>query len=342
MRHTLLICRCGRLRVPALGGVRGGRTPNLEIADFLAALSVIEPLLPSAARCATIRQQCESESVTQPRWLQLLQAVEGAERSAGRALARLKTRLKRRSPQGRFWQPPERPCRGFRAQLQSELEKCGCDFDEARVVVKAMIEAMTAALQRGDAVETPLGTFRVKQRPPAKPCWRLGKWRPSYGQRKTVVFEPAAALCIRPQTSVDEEKPMKKQPMSCPRCGSEWCYEVEFKRYLADTYSSSFGGELRSVAGAFTGWVCLCGEPLRDRPEIQRIGDLARSFQDSWSKAVTHRDRLQPEQVLRALSAELVSQAELAKVQERLKHLEGIGHVLKMDGPDGGDPENGG
>jgi len=48
----------------------------------------------------------------------------------------------------------------------------------------------------------------------------------------------------------------------CPKCGSEWLMQGEFRRYR-EAYSAYPGGEIDPVDGAvFRLAVCLCGHPL--------------------------------------------------------------------------------
>lgn len=86
------------------------------------------------------------------------------------------------------------------------------------------------------------------------------------------------------------------QPVSCPECGSTWFYEVTFQQYSKSTYSSSPGGDLKTISVMPQQLrMCACGSPIT--PNIGGTrggrtpnGELA-SFFDSLQGAVETRKK---------------------------------------------------
>jgi hypothetical protein len=90
-------------------------------------------------------------------------------------------------------QPAKKARSGFKVNVANELVAKGLGRREATRAVKAIIDAMKDAVQRGEVVETPFGTLRrvqVRRRP------RLGK--PFGGKLKWMHPKPHWRIVFRP------------------------------------------------------------------------------------------------------------------------------------------------
>jgi nucleoid DNA-binding protein len=187
MPQTMLVCFCGTPAAPRLGGIRGGRTPNKEVNEFVRSLDRAKEILASRHREA-VKQQAADLGARRQQVQALNPALARVERTLGRLQAR--TNPQRKSTRGRTWRLPQRqaPDPG-RDYLALELQKRGFTFRKAREVVNAIWESIQKALQHGETVETPLGRFRVVKQPAPRTRIRLGKIQRLYRQRKKVVFK---------------------------------------------------------------------------------------------------------------------------------------------------------
>jgi hypothetical protein len=110
--------------------------------------------------------------------------------------------------------------------------------------------------------------------------------------------------------------------IACERCGSVYFHQAEFRQYREGLYSSAAGGGLSPVSDLpQLIRICICGEPLPDSG-IRRLGDYARSFNQSVRAAKSHRAKQQPEALLEELQKALATRKELAETQQRLANLE--------------------
>jgi nucleoid DNA-binding protein len=189
MLQTMLVCLCGTTVVPKLGGVRWGRTPNVEAAQFYQSLDLVqdalasrypEPVKLKAAEVAARRQSVQAFRT----------ALARVEKALGRLQARHPSTEK---TAGQAWQLPRRQAPKLigRDHLALELQKRTLTFRKARQVVAAIWESIKDALKRGEDVETPLGQFHVVKRPAPRTRFRLGQLQHLYRRRKKVVFTAA-------------------------------------------------------------------------------------------------------------------------------------------------------
>jgi nucleoid DNA-binding protein len=190
MAQTMLVCLCGTPVPPRWGGVRGGRTPNVELSQFHRSLEQAKDVLASRQRKA-VKQNAVEGSARRQSVNTLGTALTRVERDLGRLQARLTSKGK--PTRGRTWQPPRRKAsKGVdRNSLALQLQKLGLTFDKAHEVVNVIWESIKEALQRGEDVETPLGLFQVVERPAPRMRLRLGKIQRLYRRRKKVVFTAA-------------------------------------------------------------------------------------------------------------------------------------------------------
>jgi nucleoid DNA-binding protein len=202
---TLLVCLCGTPLAPSIGGVRGGRTPNVELLQFLDSLEQCREWLVHQHDRELLLAAAEEHLAKAKSRQDLADPVTDLERLAGRRIARLTS--SRNSPRGRYWEPPKRkPASGDVLTLDTlviALQKIGFTAREAKPVVKVIFESMTNWLKDGGRVETPLGVFEIvytKLR--ERTLFRLGQPRKMYTKSKKVVFRPSKELlaaCNRPK-----------------------------------------------------------------------------------------------------------------------------------------------
>ena len=190
MPQTMLVCLCGTPVLPKLGGIRGGKTVNVELDQFHQSLDRVQDVLASRHREA-VKQKALEDTVPRQSVAVFHTALAGVERTLGRMQARITSKGK--AVRGRTWQVPRRqaPKSTGREYLALELQKRGFTFRKARQVVDAIWESIKEALQRGEKVETPLGRFEVKERPKPRKRWRWDKLQRLYRRRKEVVLTAA-------------------------------------------------------------------------------------------------------------------------------------------------------
>ena len=191
MPQTILVCLCGTPVAPRLGGVRGGRTPNLELSQFVESLDQAQKVLDKRRR-EKVKQKAAKPAARREQ----VQAVDTALAKVEWTLGQLQAgnTAERRSP-GRTWRSPRREAESKgRDYLAVELQKRGFTFRKARRAVNAVWEVIQSALQRGEKVETPLGEFRLKEQPEPRKRLRFGRVQRLYRQRWKVVFEAAERM----------------------------------------------------------------------------------------------------------------------------------------------------
>jgi hypothetical protein len=74
----------------------------------------------------------------------------------------------------------------------------------------------------------------------------------------------------------------------CPRCGSPWFAQLEFRQYAEKMYSSTVGGSLTALSDPQSAPVCLCGmlfRPGRYNPRVHSLSPEQKSFRESWERA---------------------------------------------------------
>jgi nucleoid DNA-binding protein len=186
MLQTMLVCLCGKPVLPKLGGIRGGRTPNVELAQFYQSLDLVQDALPSR-HGETVKQKAAEVAARRQSIKDFNTALARVEKALGRLQA---GHTSTKKTVGRTWQMPRRQAPKLigRDRLALELQKRTLTFRKARQVVNAIWESIQEALQRGEAVETPLGRFHVVKRPAPRTRFRLGKMQRLYRRRKKVVF----------------------------------------------------------------------------------------------------------------------------------------------------------
>src|SRR5436305_6238598 len=124
----LLICLCGSPLRSSIGGVRGGRTPNSEVSQFMNDCQRAKQLLREAHKGDSLLRAAARQLATLETW----QALADRLRSVERELAR-----RMRSGRGRPWSSPTRqPAAQGRDRLVLALEaKAGLTSRKAKSVV---------------------------------------------------------------------------------------------------------------------------------------------------------------------------------------------------------------
>jgi hypothetical protein len=202
MAPTILLCLCGTPQPWRVGGVRGGRSPNHELCQFLDSIDVGSGEVKQRHDLAAVDRAAE-ETLIKRKDFEVASAIMAQqERAVGRLLS---GKHPKRRPDNACWRPPNRRAAAERGRdwLAIELQKRGMEFREARAVVTAIFSSITDALKSGEKVDTSLGTFLVKERTKqyhrVRPLVRRESGRvgpaPSKAQtlhriRKRVVFKP--------------------------------------------------------------------------------------------------------------------------------------------------------
>lgn len=99
----------------------------------------------------------------------------------------------------------------------------------------------------------------------------------------------------------------------CPRCGSTYFVEAEYRQYIR-AYSSAPGGELCTESSAIQVRVCMCGNPVLWGPLKGLSADEKKSVEDSLRKSAEYWNRSEPEQLVAHLRDSFVTQAEFEKL----------------------------
>jgi nucleoid DNA-binding protein len=193
---TLLVCLCGAPLTPSIGGVRGGRTPNLELAHLLDSLKNCYARLKDHHDGDSVLAAAEAHMSKAESFQVLADELNVLERLAGKRIAQQPP--SRKFPRGRYWAPPKRkPASGDVLTLDTlvlALQEIGLTSRIARKAVKTIFEVITKELKDGGIAKTPLGVFQSVRRPPERMLLRLGRLRKFNTQPKRVVFRISSEL----------------------------------------------------------------------------------------------------------------------------------------------------
>ncbi|HXS94997.1 MAG TPA: hypothetical protein VN736_10360 [Candidatus Limnocylindrales bacterium] len=186
-----------------------------------------------------------------------------------------------------------------RDELVLALQKKGFTYRMSRRLVKVILEVCRQQLSRG-RLETPIGTWTFAVAPKPREHTAFGYSVKTYKKRWWITFLPVADLRIQAQGAYDDddieeeeddEVAEEDQVAACPRCGSTWLMEAEFRQYI-DAYGATPGSDIFAAEGpSFPLRLCLCGEPIGPklkRRDITTIPGLA-DFLDSVERARQHR-----------------------------------------------------
>jgi nucleoid DNA-binding protein len=332
----LLVCLCGAPLSPSIGGVRGGLTPNLELAQLLVGLENCLAWLKVRHDGDSLLAAVEAHLAKAESIQVLTGQIKALEKLAGQRIAQQNS--SRKSPRGRHWAPPKRkPASGDVLTLDTlviALQGIGLPARDAKKVVKAIFEAITDWLKDGGIVETPLGVFKFGRRPPERTLFRLGRLRKFNTQFKKVVFRPSREVRDRCNRSVQRKIPVPNanilpiQPnqLQCEKCRSTHFVEAHFKQYRPQ-YSTTPGGDISPISeDPIRALVCLCGHPIPPGPlrrDVPNPGDY-KSFQKSFEAARQYRELTSPELIFRAVMELYADKQQHAELAGRITKLETI------------------
>jgi len=139
---SLAVCLCGTPLKPEIGGVRGGRTANLELAKLLDSLQTcharIRDLHDGASVLATAGEHlAKAESIQV-----LVDRLKALEWRPGPRIAQQSP--SRKSPRGRYWAPPTRkPASGHVLTLDTlviALQEIGLTARVAKKAVNTLLQ----------------------------------------------------------------------------------------------------------------------------------------------------------------------------------------------------------
>jgi nucleoid DNA-binding protein len=330
----LLVCLCGRPLRPETGGVREGRTFNLNLAQLLDGLENSHAWLTHHYDGDLVLAAAEAHLANAESFQVLAGQPKALERRVGERIAQQNP--ERKSPRGRYWAPPKRkPASGdvlTRDTLVLALQEIGLTARVARKAVKVILKGIIDELQDGGMVKAPLGIFESVRRPPERTLLRLGRSSKFNTQPKRVVFRPSPELLAACHRSIPTEVPVPKvniQPihpdqLQCEKCGSSHFEEGHFKQYRPQ-YSASPGADISPISeDPVRALVCVCGHPiLPGRLRSQALGDY-KSFEKSLEAARQYRERTNPEAILRRIVELYASKSQHDELAERINKLETI------------------
>ena len=193
---ALLVCLCGTPLKSSIAGVRGGRTPNVELLKLFDSLDKSQACLKDHHDGDLVLAAAEVYLAKSESFQVLAGQLHVLEKLAGPRIAQQTP--SRKSPRGRYWATPKRkPASGCVLTIDTlviALQGIGLTARVAKKAVKAIFEAITEWLQDGGIAQTPLGVFQVVRRPPECTRVRLGRSMKFNTKPKRVVFRPSREL----------------------------------------------------------------------------------------------------------------------------------------------------
>jgi len=107
----------------------------------------------------------------------------------------------------------------------------------------------------------------------------------------------------------------------CPKCGSTFFQEAEFRQYLG------FGpaGGIHPPDSTRRVRICICGHPMAPAKAV-RLDAPAESLRESLRLAWERRQRMDGDQILSDMEAAFVTRPEFQALDERLN---GLGKILE-------------
>lgn len=188
MGLSVLVCLCGTPARPNLGGLRGGRTPNVEISTFMNNFESTAAQMLTRETAESLLVEIQSGLMRSSQVQQVVAEVKAVERQIGRCLSWADGKKP-----GRHWGMPQRSAatRG-RDQMVLALQQQGFTFRESRRLVRQFWQLMARLLGRGEVVDTPIGTFQSVRTPEPQVRWRFGRRQIVFSKRTRIRFQPRA------------------------------------------------------------------------------------------------------------------------------------------------------
>jgi nucleoid DNA-binding protein len=206
---TLLVCLCGTPLKPSIGGLRGGRTPNVELLKLFDSLRKSQACLQDHHDGDLVRAAAEEYLAKAESFQALAGQLQALEKLAGPRIAQQTP--SRKSPRGCYWATPKRkPASGdvlTQDTLVLALQGIGLTARVAKKAVKAIFDAIIRWLQDGGIATTPLGVFKTVRRPPEYTRVRLGRSMKFNTHPKRVVFLPSRELRAACNRSIPKGDP---------------------------------------------------------------------------------------------------------------------------------------
>jgi hypothetical protein len=276
-RPQLRICLCGApLRPEIAGGLAGGLTAHEEFVSFKKSLDRALADLESSRRDL---EKALKHWVENPLTKDDLHAVAARLREAEEMVlweqrkAVPKEVFGARKPWKKIGREAETKTALGRDDLVLALQEKGFTYRMARRLVKVILKECLLQLRLDQSLETPIGKFLLDKAPKEREHWAFGYPVKTYRKKWWVHFLAAADLTIRAdagdaRSRAEKEDPEEEEdeemakPVACPRCGSTWMMEAEFRQYM-EAYGSTPGADIFALDGpAFRLRVCLCGQPI--------------------------------------------------------------------------------
>lgn len=189
MRLGVWVCLCGMAVWPNVGGVRGGRTAQREIHEFMNNFQRTTAQMPARGAAERLLAEIQSGLMTTSQKWQVLDELQAAERQIGRWLHWADGKG---SKPGRHWGMPKRPAAtNGRDQMVVALQQRGFTFRKSRWLVRTFWDLMADLLGSGEVIDTPIGTFAAVASPKRQVRRRFGRRQVLFARRKRIRFWPA-------------------------------------------------------------------------------------------------------------------------------------------------------
>jgi len=302
--QAALVCLCGAVQKPNIGGIPTGRTAEKEIHAFLQDRERAQDRFDSQLQqVMTGKLRCVDFEPLQKE-VELLRA----------RLQRYITRHRLQRQLNKVLPVSTRTAAGHgKDKIVSDVQQRGMTIEQARRSVNAVFDIWKQALADHGVVETPVGNLVAVVAPPPRKKRGLGKQVTLFSQNRRIalqdrknVDEIALSTAMKDSMTTPKSEPSSPAGASasagttCPHCGGSHFMQAEFAQFLNGPGPGSGigGGIVRLTDGhaPILTWVCLCGHPLGP---VSRSGSTSRSlsnkalsdFNESMEKARQYRSR---------------------------------------------------
>jgi hypothetical protein len=273
LQVPLAVCLCGTLVTPPLSGSHPPADQDDIERRLFKALAIVRNWRDTLADTGVLVEVAVGATATLTTELARL---ERAGQLLRRRLLPSEAAVTRSRP------PHRRAATNGLDKIALELQRAGLlNFRQARRVVWAVRDRWRAALVKGESVETPLGTLSTRKTPSGRSRFILNLRASSDLHAEVEVHHPERVRNMIPTQNTASSA-------QCPRCGSLWFAQHEFRQYADQMYSSTVGGSLSPLSSdPQYAPVCLCGllfQPTRS-PRARRLTPEQQSFLASCEKA---------------------------------------------------------
>lgn len=129
---------------------------------------------------------------------------------------------------------------------------------------------------------------------------------------------------------------LRDQPVAkaaCPKCGSTFFQEAEYRQYQVHA-SAVPGGGLQPSDEVCRVKTCMCRETLPVHTIMRYIDDVEKSFQESLNWRSKCRDSRHPDKILADLADDFITRCEFQVLIEQLNRMQ----TLKEQGGKDAEP----